>query len=129
MDRENSPDYLLEAIALGFDVEVDVWVLGELIYLGHSSPEYLVDENFLLEIASVGWFHCKNLEALEFFSCRGDLYTYFWHQEDDFTLTSNNYIWTYPGKNYGSRSIIVDLSESYSYSEGDIYAVCADYLY
>ena len=23
---------------------------------------------------------------------------YFWHQTDDFTLTSHGYIWTYPGK-------------------------------
>ena len=129
MDRENTPEYLLEAIAQGFDVEVDVWVLDGALYLGHDRGKHLIDKQFLSEIASVSWFHCKNLEALEYFNSLGDSYRYFWHQEDDFTLTSNNYIWTYPGKAYGSRSIVVDLAESYSYSDGDVYAVCADYRY
>jgi hypothetical protein len=31
----------------------------------------------------------------------------FWHQNDDFTLTSKNYIWTYPGQPYTASSVIV----------------------
>ena len=25
-------------------------------------------------------------------------FNYFWHQEDDYTLTSEGYVWVYPGK-------------------------------
>jgi hypothetical protein len=31
----------------------------------------------------------------------------FWHQEDDVTLTSMGYLWTYPGKQLTSNSIAV----------------------
>ena len=58
---------------------------------------------------------------------------YFWHQEDDFTLTSKNYIWTYPGKPYTPKSIIVmpednlKLFDFNQIKEYDVYGVCTDY--
>lgn len=35
----------------------------------------------------------------------------FWHQEDDYALTSSGYIWTYPDKLLTDKSIIVDTTE------------------
>jgi hypothetical protein len=51
------------------------------------------------------WVHCKNIEALYEFAHGTSGFNYFWHQEDDFTLTSKNYIWTYPGKSYTYKFI------------------------
>ena len=34
-------------------------------------------------------------------------YNYFWHQDDDYTLTSKKYIWAYPGKSYTHNTVIV----------------------
>ena len=42
------------------------------------------------------WFHAKNIEA--FYELLKLNIVCFWHQNDDVTLTSNGYIWTYPGK-------------------------------
>ena len=129
LERENTPSYLLEALALGVDVEVDVWVVDSKIYLGHDSPDALVEESFIESIRDRAWYHCKNLEALALFTRIGSVdYRYFWHQTDDYTLTSNGYIWVYPEKPYSSNSIIVDLRPDYSYKQGEVFGVCVDYI-
>ena len=45
--RENSPDYIMEAISLGFYAEIDVWVINDKIYLGHDGPQYEIQKDFL----------------------------------------------------------------------------------
>jgi len=130
-DQENNPEYLFHAIDMGYDVEVDVWILNHKVYFGHDRDEKLygpVDAKVVLDLKEHAWFHCKNIEALEFFSASNHDFKFFWHQEDDYTLTSNGYIWTYPGKRYGARSILVDLRlEDFPY-EGSIYGVCSDWV-
>jgi hypothetical protein len=127
-ERENSPEYLMEAINLGVDVEIDVWVLDSKIYLGHDKPEYLVDLDFLSSIKDKAWYHCKNIEALIMFTENKVFFRYFWHQNDDYTITSTGHIWTYPGRQVSKHSIVVDLNEQYSYENGEIYGACVDYL-
>jgi glycerophosphoryl diester phosphodiesterase len=64
-ERENSPEYLLEAVEAGYDCEVDVWYDdNNQLYLGHDNPKYKVDHEFLNNKAF--WCHAKNLEALEY---------------------------------------------------------------
>lgn len=127
-DRENEPDYLLDALARGYEIEVDVWVIAGTLWLGHDYAQYQVNYTFLSKIVDRTWFHCKNLEALYYFSSVLSSTKYFWHQEDDFTLTSNGYIWTYPGKEATTRSVIVDLDLANLGSYRDTaYAVCTDY--
>jgi hypothetical protein len=126
--RENTVAQILNAISAGFDVEVDVWYVNGDVFLGHDGPEYLVPKIFLVEICHSAWYHCKNLEALEFFATELPGMRHFWHEEDRFTLTSDNYIWTYPGQPVTPRSIIVDLDLSSWDSYKDVaYAVCTDY--
>ena len=50
----------------------------------------------------------------------------FWHQEDDVTLTSNGYIWTYPGKQLTTKSICV-LPELKKQNHSACYGICTDY--
>lgn len=124
---ENSPAYLMHAIASGFDVEVDVWVVNGTISFGHDAPTWKdISEDFLLSIGSKAWFHCKNLEALHFFNKNFPQLAYFWHQTDDYTLTSNGFIWTYPGKQTTDRSILVSLGKDFP--KGNFYAICSDYV-
>lgn len=129
---ENSPESIDYALKLGFDVEVDVWVLGNKVYFGHDGPEHLVNKDLLLEIGHSGWFHCKNIDALNMFAKYLPNLNYFWHQSDDFTLTSDGLIWTYPGKPIGENSIIV-LPETISREDLDQmiankpYGVCTDW--
>ena len=127
LEKENSIEQIFIAIGKGFDVEIDVWVIDGLIFFGHDYPKYLIDDFIIKKIKDSAWFHCKNLEALLFFANNPVPYVFFWHQKDDFTLTSNGYIWTYPNKDITSSSIIVDLDLNYKYSNIIPYAICTDY--
>lgn len=127
-DSENHPYQIVAAISAGFDVEVDVWVEDELFFLGHDNPLHPVDESYIKDISKYSWYHCKNLEALDTFTKKFPEYRYFWHEEDRFTLTSNGYIWTYPGQPVTDKSIIVDLEATDLQKYGNIpYAICTDY--
>lgn len=96
-DWENEPSYIDNAIAKGFDVEVDVWLVKNKIYLGHDEPQYDVTLDFLWERKDSSWYHAKNFEALEFLLDVQELHT-FWHQEDTYTITSKGVIWQYPSE-------------------------------
>lgn len=126
---ENSPGYIDRAIQEGYDVEVDVWFKGGKWYLGHDEPEHLIDVSYLMNPRL--WCHAKNLDALsEMLSYRS--IRCFWHQEDDVTLTTDNYIWVYPGKPMTGRSICV-MPESVGVSKGDPYlngcvGICSDVI-
>lgn len=109
---ENEPNYIDQAIKEGFDVEIDVWYIktenfGWMLFLGHDKPDYGIDFRWFCDRISKIWIHCKNIEALEYFSeCEYD-FNFFWHEEDTLTLTSKNYIWAYPGKQPIKNSIAV----------------------
>ena len=100
---ENSPGYILDAIKKGYDVEVDVRLKSGRWYLGHDEPEYNIDDKFLKNDKL--WCHAKNIEALYGLLNLG--VKCFWHQTDKFTLTSNGFIWTYPGFEVTNKSICV----------------------
>jgi hypothetical protein len=123
---ENSPKFLIQAIEKGFDVEVDIRLIDKKWYLGHDNPEYEITESFIEEINNFTWFHCKNLEALHTFDKNN--HKFFWHQTDDFSLTSNGYIWTYPGKQINIKSIIVDLKKINLNQYQNCYGICGDYV-
>jgi glycerophosphoryl diester phosphodiesterase len=124
--KENTIEAIFTAIGKGFDVEIDVWVIDDVIYFGHDEPQRIIDNFIIDKIGKNGWFHCKNLGALEFFSKNYSSYNYFWHQTDDYTLTSSGYIWTYPGQKVGKRSIMVDLNLEYGIVEG-VAGICTDF--
>lgn len=122
---ENSPDHLNKALSLGYDVEVDVWIIGEEIFFGHDTPTWgPIPDSYLVSIKDSAWFHCKNLEALNTFISKYPDMKFFWHESDSYTLTSNLYIWTYPGEKVTNRSIIVSLDGSAP--SGSPYAMCSD---
>lgn len=105
VNLENRPEQIELTLSKGFDCEIDVWRIKNEWFLGHDRPDYKVSESF---IGKQGlWLHCKNLDALLELSLCPIHYEFFWHQEDDFTLTSGGYIWTYPGKELTSNSISV----------------------
>ena len=124
--RENYPDYLMEAVKMGFDVETDVWLIDNKFYLGHDSPRYEIDSQFLKN--NNFWCHAKNIDAL-FEMLSRDIHC-FWHQNDKVTITSEGYMWTFPGEKLTKRSICV-LPEASSYNKDDIQncmGVCSDFI-
>ena len=131
-EKENHPDYITNAILEGYDVEVDLWRENNKWILGHDFPQYEIREEFLdkLTLGQYLWTHMKNGEALNyaFTNMKYKEWNYFWHQEDDFTLTSKGYIWTYPGKRLFQNSIAV-MPECSNYNLESLkkcYAICTD---
>jgi hypothetical protein len=102
---ENNPAYIDEAISAGYDVEIDIRIMSDKIYLGHDEPQYEVDYKWLADRYENLWIHCKNVESLDFVN-NARLH-WFWHEEDTLTLTSKGYVWVYPGKQPIKNSIAV----------------------
>lgn len=92
---ENHPKYIIDAILAGYDVEIDVWLIGNNLYLGHDTPQYPITLKWLVNYLPVLWVHCKNKEALSYFNKYDSIgFNYFSHETDEGVLTSHNYIWS-----------------------------------
>jgi hypothetical protein len=126
--NENKPEYLLEAISKGFYVETDLWIIDNVLYLGHDKPDYKIEVTFLLNIKEKLFCHCKNIEALHFLIENLPEIECFFHNEDECTLTSKNHIWNYPGKKLTSSTICV--MPEYVNQEIDerCFGICSDFV-
>tara|TARA_B110000483_G_C18127425_1_gene516219 strand:- start:300 stop:731 length:432 start_codon:yes stop_codon:yes gene_type:complete len=122
-NNENNPDYIMQAIKQGFDVETDVWFDKTNFYLGHDEPTYKINSDFLLNKNL--WCHAKNFDALDELSKINA--HYFWHQEDDYTLTSKGIVWVYPGKLLSKNSICV-MPELSNYQSLECLGICSDLI-
>jgi hypothetical protein len=127
-ELENHPNYLLQAINHGFQVEVDVWFVNNQFVLGHDEPQYEVTPQFIMN--SHFWQHAKNIEALlQMLLLDRNLINCFYHQTDDVTLTSQGWIWTYPGKYITGQSIAVMPETVSNWDISHAAGVCTDYPY
>lgn len=124
LNDENSPDYVDRAIQLGYDVEIDIRVIGGILMLGHDEPQYKISQQWLNKRASDLWLHCKNIQAVEWFS-NTEGFNWFWHENDTLTLTSNGFIWAYPGKQPIENSIAV-MPEIYNDDIERCIGICSD---
>jgi hypothetical protein len=125
LEAENHPDYIDDTIKMGYDVEIDLWFIDGKTYLGHDKPQYEVDDKWLENRIDKLWVHCKNIDSLNWI--RSTVLHYFWHEEDTLTLTSKNYIWTYPGKQPIIGSIAV-MPEIYNDNVSLCLGICSDYI-
>ena len=123
VDNENNPLYIDRALGKGYDVEIDVWYENGKWYLGHDKPQYEIELDYLRNKKL--WCHAKNIEALNLM-LDDDIHC-FWHQEDDVTLTSCGFIWTYPGKKLTEKSICV-LPEKNNEIPKKCLGICSDYI-
>lgn len=132
---ENNPSSVDAILSQGFDAEIDIWVLAdERIYLGHDEPHIEIKLDWLRKSKENLWIHCKNANALQYFNGLREDYTYFYHQADPYTLTSNGKVWVYPGCDLPINSIYV-LPEMNRDQDGrlqipsNVYGVCTDFPY
>lgn len=133
--RENSPSYVLEALNAGYQVEIDVWYENGW-WLGHNKPQYKTTFQWIRNHLGL-WIHCKNKEALQkiqdYAIKKGlnfNFLNYFWHQDDDYTITSKGFVWIRCGQPIINKGICV-LPEQYvpSLNFNDIsacYGICSD---
>jgi len=123
-ERENQPKYIKEALALGYAVEIDVWWLKNQWWLGHDQPQYKTSLGFLKTGGL--WCHAKNVQALAKLLTSG--IHCFWHENDERTLTSKGFIWTYPGKELGENSIAVMPETVTNWQLNKCAGICSDQL-
>jgi glycerophosphoryl diester phosphodiesterase len=122
---ENTKGSIQNAIDHGFDVEIDVWLTNDIIMLGHDSPQQMVELSWLESRKNYLWIHCKNIEAVIYFS-KIDDFNYFWHQNDNVTLTSKKYIWAFPGLQPIENSIAV-MPEIHNDDVSLCVGICTDF--
>lgn len=124
-DQENSVEYIQEAIAAGYNVEIDLWYKEGAYFLGHDAPQYQVDFKFLHQPKL--WIHCKDYITLQHLVSLGSFTNFFYHTDEDYVLTSHHYIWAYPGQPGGSWTIAV-MPEWHNESVEKFAGVCSDYV-
>lgn len=130
---ENSPSQIDWCLSRSVDCEVDLWVEDGVFKLGHDYGQHAITQKWLFDRMQELWIHCKNSEAL--YTLRNfnePRLNFFWHQEDSYTMTSQNYIWVYPGNSVPAGSISV-LPESWMTDERSkevtlSFGVCTDYV-
>ena len=122
--RENRMDHILGALDKGYHVEIDVWYENKQWWLGHDKPTYKTGTS-IFQNPSV-WCHAKNTDALNEFKKLKRVH-YFWHDKDDYTLTSSGIVWCRVGSPLIKDSVCV-LPENGFF--GDIKkcrAICSDF--
>lgn len=126
-ELENTKLHINNALAHGYDVEVDLWKIGNEFFLGHDRPEHRVEEEYLGYISLHTWFHAKNLEALEYLLLTNK--HGFFHDKDDYTLTTRGFIWAYSGKVVGKNGVacMPEMTKGFKIP-ANAYAVCSDNL-
>jgi len=130
-EKENHPDYILNAIKkYNYDVEVDVRFINKKIYLGHDNPEWEIKIDFFTKLKNKLYLHCKNIEALLFFSIKKN--KCFYHFLENHTpILNTNLIWTHNLKETTKKSIIPLLNKKEilkwkKYSNA--FGFCSDYI-
>ena len=129
-DFENSIPYIENAMSLGYDVEIDLRMHKDKLYLGHDEPDHPVKIEWLVANKDKLWIHTKDISSLDL--CTNTSLRYFFHEKERHTLISNGLIWTHDLREATKKSIIPWISikiskedfDSYSYVKG----VCSDFI-
>ena len=125
--RENSPEYIKDALNRGFDVEIDVWYHNNRWYLGHDKPQYEVCVQWLKKEARL-WVHCKDYKTLDkIMELRPHAINFFYHTNENYVLTSQGFIWAFPDKPGGNNTICV-MPELNNSSTDGFCGICSDYI-
>lgn len=121
IDLENNPTQIETLINLGFDVEIDLRMENNKLFLGHNKPQYEISNEWLLIYSNKLWIHAKDYESVDFL--RKTNFNWFWHDKDEMTLTSQGFIWSNINKHFNNGiTVCLDYEELPDYLLG----VCTD---
>ena len=109
-ERENTIEYIKEALTYGVDVEIDVWYVDGEWILGHDEPKDKINFDFLTQPRL--WLHCKNIQAM--INLYASDANYFWHENDKYTITSKGHIWCFPNQPAPSISVEKTVDDLYA---------------
>lgn len=125
--KENDPRQIEIVLATTkFLVEVDLWINDSKFELGHDYPEYPIDPEWLLKYKDYLVIHAKDVNTANTLYITGKKFNWFFHNTDDMTLTSQGWIWSYPGV-YMTNGIVVELGKPNKAMILNTFGVCTDY--
>ena len=90
VERENTPAHIDHALSLGYFVETDVWYISGDFFLGHDEPLHIISLSKLKHPKII--CHAKSADTLLELLRHPEIHC-FWHQSDEYTLTSKNWVW------------------------------------
>lgn len=131
---QNTPQYIQVALDLGFHVEIDLWGRDGTLWLGHDAPENLISHHYIIEHQERFFCHCKNVEAIDILNEHVPSAHYFFHDSDDYTITSRGFLWCYPSKKPARQNSIIVMPERYAdgiayyLAKHKPFGVCSDYV-
>ncbi|NBP01751.1 MAG: hypothetical protein EBU90_16765 [Proteobacteria bacterium] len=126
--KENDPHYIDYAIECGFEVEVDLRITTEGVFLGHDSSAYEISMGWLFERSKNLWIHCKTLQTLSFLRIFNSMQlNYFWHEDDAATITSLGYVITKPDVQ-PLKGFILMIPERHNTDTSLCTGICSDYI-
>lgn len=128
--RENTTEYIEEAIKAGFEVEIDLRMKDGLLYLGHDRPEVLITADWINRYSHVLWIHAKDYDSLMWLTTKYGL-KYFVHEGDPYAITSNGYIWAHEYQKPLTKKCIIpllSLEQVEAFNQNVFYGVCSDYV-
>lgn len=131
--RENTKEYILEAIERGFYVEIDIWMKNGSLFLGHDSAENEVSVDWLNKFSDKLFIHSKNYSAFCYFMYENDISipTFYHTIEDHVVIGNTKLVWSHNLKECNERSIIPlldkeSIKQINKYS--NVYGVCSDFV-
>jgi hypothetical protein len=136
---ENDPRSVDLAISKGYDVEVDLRFDGNDLFLGHDTPDFRVDFDWIYSRKEKLWIHCKDLQSsivLSKIQTPDQKLRYFCHSDDPFVLVSTGHIWMHYNvldflNQFLDNTCIVPLINKehiIKYYNPKVFGVCSDYI-
>lgn len=127
-ERENTKEYIQEAINEGYEVEIDVRSKDGLLFLGHDSADYEVDLDWLRERRECLWIHCKDFESLSILV--DENLKIFFHEKENYSIISNNLIWAHDLSKVDSKCIIPLLTKEQvlHWNKEPVFGICSDFI-
>ena len=131
-DLSNNPEQIKYLYNRNFDIEIDLRTYQNNLYLGHDKADYKTSLNFLISMKDKLWIHCKDYTTFNYLQNFKDILNFFWHNNDDYTITSKGYVWIYPNKPIikDGIEVITDKDQTIERfkSKNSLYGICTDYL-
>lgn len=126
-DGKSTRTKLATALELGLNVEADVRLFKNELWLGHNQPDYLVPKYFK-QYGDRIWWHAKDIPTICYLLEKG--VNCFFHNTDECTITSRGILWIYPEKTLVNNCVAVIKGET-SYTKEQLlqcHGICSDSL-
>lgn len=127
-EKENNELIIRSLLHSGWHVEFDIWYNSSTntMWIGHDKATSELKCNSIL-FHPRSWVHCKNIETFQYIYNNYNTIHFFYHTDEDIILTSNKYIWCYPGVYAGPKSILVLPEHHFKSLPNECLGVCTDY--